>query len=154
MENQSAFESFELQLNSTAIEALKESAKWCKFLAIIGFVGVGLMVIAGLSIGTIMGALSAYGGAGMGTLPTTFLTVIYIAFAALYFFPVLYLYRYATGMKNAIATNNGSLLTESLINLKSHHKFLGVMMAVILSIYVLFFVFAIIGGLAGLLGGM
>ena len=47
-ENQLQAETFENRLTISAIGFLKESAKWCKFMAIVGFVGVGLMVLAAL----------------------------------------------------------------------------------------------------------
>ena len=49
-ENQIQAETFENKLTISAIDFLKESAKWCKFMAIVGFVGVGLMVLAALFI--------------------------------------------------------------------------------------------------------
>ena len=39
-ENQTQNENFENQLTSAAVGFLQESAKWSKFMAIIGFIGI------------------------------------------------------------------------------------------------------------------
>ena len=153
MEEKSQFETFELQLNQTAVQYLKESAKWSLFLAIMGFIGIGFMIIAAISMGTLMssglgsspgmGAMAGMGGIFSG---------VYIVMALLYFFPIYYLYKYATDMKNALNSRNNDMLTGALGYLKSHHKFLGVSMIVIISLYILIFVGAIIFGMSGMMG--
>ena len=40
MENEKQTENFENQLTSAAVGFLQESAKWSKFMAIIGFIGI------------------------------------------------------------------------------------------------------------------
>ncbi len=153
MEEKSQFETFELQLNQTAVQYLKESAKWSLFLAIMGFIGIGFMIIAAISMGTLMssglgsspgmGAMAGMGGIFSG---------VYIVMALLYFFPIYYLYKYATDMKNALNSRNNDMLTGALGYLKSHHKFLGVSMIVIISLYILIFIGAIIFGMSGMMG--
>lgn len=139
-----------LSLNDLAIDALRESAKWCMFLAIIGFIFIGLMVIAGAFMALAMSAMSTampndpYGGA-MGMNPFMaikgYLGAFYILIALLYFFPIYYLFNYAKGTKQAIDSGNSDVLSNALVNLKSHHKFLGIMTIIMISLYIL----AIIG---------
>jgi hypothetical protein len=106
MENQTSFESFELQLNNEAISALKESAKWSFFLSILGFIGIGFMILAGLFMSTMMSAIPtvAMGSSPFGAMKGI-IGGIYIVMALLYFFPVYYLYKYASGMKTALQSN-------------------------------------------------
>jgi hypothetical protein len=138
MENQN---NNEMHLNASALEFLKESAKWSKFLAIMGFIGIGFMVLAAIFMGTIMSLLPMGGGMGVTeAMPFTFISILYIIIAGLYFFPVYYLYKYANDTKIAIQNNDSELLSTGLGFLKSHHKFLGIMMIVILSLYVLMFI--------------
>lgn len=137
MEENSQFETFELQLNQTAVQYLNESAKWSLFLAIMGFIGIAFMIIAAISMGTLMssriGTSPAMGAmAGMGGI----LSGVYLVMALLYFFPIYYLYKYATDMKNALNSRNNDMLTGALGYLKSNHKFLGVSMIVIISLYI------------------
>lgn len=140
MENQNI-----LSLNDLAINSLRESAKWTMFLSIVGFIFIGLMLIGGLftivSLSAVpdeptFGSYSPFGAL------KSFIGIFYIIMAAVYFFPILYLYKYSKGTKEALNFNNSEVLAEALANLKSHHKFLGIMTIVILSLYVL----AIIGG--------
>ncbi len=136
-----------LSLNELAIAALRESAKWCLFLAIVGFIGIGLMILAGAFMSLTMAAIGdnpAFGGVDpFGGLKAYF-GLIYIVFAALYFFPVYYLYKYATGTKRALESSNSDVLSDALVNLKSHHKFLGITTIVIISLYILIIIGVII----------
>lgn len=66
-----------------------------------------------------------------------FIGLIYILFALLYFFPIYYLFNYAKGTKRALESGNSEVLSKALVNLKSHHKFLGIMTIVIISLYVI-----------------
>ena len=145
MELKSDFEKFELGLSEEIKGYLSETAKWAYFLSIVGFVGLGLMVLFGLFFGTIMGAamenLYDVGySAGLG--------MVYVVLALIYFFPILYLYKFSKKMKTALSSNNNEALAASFLNLKSHYKFVGIFTIIILSLYLLIFIFGIIGGFA------
>lgn len=132
-------------LSSNSINFLKETAKWAKFLAIVGFVFVGLMFIAGISM-FIFGSdlnsnFSATRGFNQPTFPATFMAIIYLGMAALLFFPVMYLYNFARKMKNALQTNDNNVIESSFENLKRYYKFIGIFTIVMLSIYALMFLF-------------
>lgn len=137
-----------LELNDLAVAALREGAKWCLFLSIIGFIFIALMVIMGAFMAVMMSAMPAmpsdpYGGA-MGPMGASsfdaikgYLGAFYIVIALLYFFPVYYLFKYANGTKQALASGNNDVLANALVNLKSHHKFLGIMTIVMISLYII-----------------
>lgn len=146
MENEKQTENFENQLTSAAVGFLQESAKWSKFMAIVGFVGIGLMVLVSLFMAI---GFSSMGTANMPELPFSMsvFSIIYVLFAAIYFFPVYYLYQYATKTSAALHSKNKQLLTDGLENLKSHHKFLGIFTLILVSLYGFIFVFAILGGI-------
>ena len=131
-----------LSLNDLAVAALRESAKWCMFLAIVGFIGIGFMVLFGAFMSVAMSGIpeDSYGSA-MGANPIlalkAYFGIFYILIAALYFFPIYYLFKYATGTKQAIESGNSDVLSNALVNLKSHHKFLGITTIVVISLYIL-----------------
>ena len=50
---------------------------------------------------------------------------------------MVYLYRYATTTTEALRINNTESLAFALQNLKSHHKYLGVSMIVLIALYIL-----------------
>lgn len=137
----------ELQLTDAAKGFLKETAKWAYLLAIIGFVGIGLIIIVALFAGTILsGFFSAMPG-GMGSSMGIMITVVYLLLAALYFFPVFYLYKFASKAKIAFREEDTQGLTDSLEYLKSHYKFLGVMMLIMLGMYALILVIGVLAAL-------
>ena len=148
-----------LSLNELAINALRESGKWCMFLSILGFIFIGLFVILGIFMTFLMSAMPSdpYGGA-MGANPImamkSYFGIFYIVMALVYFFPVYYLFNYAKGMKAALASGNEDVLANALVNLKSHHKFLGIMMIITISLYILIIIGVVIFAAKMATGGM
>ncbi|MFK7758268.1 MAG: hypothetical protein AB8B53_15160 [Flavobacteriales bacterium] len=132
----------ENQLNYQSKEFLKETAKWTKFLSIIGFIGIGFMVIAAFTIGSIF----ASAGADL-PFPSVVLTLLYLVLAAIYVFPILYLYKFSVGMTKALNDENDMSYAAAFENLKSHYKFVGIFTIIILGFYVLSIMFSIVGAL-------
>lgn len=152
-----------LSLNDLAVEALRESAKWCMFLAIVGFIGIGFMVLFGAFMSVAMSAIPAMGdaspyGSTMGANPIlamkAYFGILYILIAVLYFFPIYYLYKYATGTKRALESSNSDVLSDALVNLKSHHKFLGITTIVVISLYIVVIIGVVIFAAKMAAGGM
>ena len=133
----------QLTLNSQSKSFLKETAKWSSFLAILGFIGIGLMVLLGLFAGAIFSAIPE-----AQEMPFDFgtsMTVVYLLLALIYFFPVMYLYKFAKRMKLALATKNDENLAAAFESLKSHYKFIGVFTIIMMSLYVLLIVVSLFG---------
>lgn len=134
-----------LQLTSQSF--LKETAKWAYFLSIVGFVGIGMLILLSVFMGTIFSKLGVF-NSGMSPAPMMgvgFITFLYLIIAVLYFFPVYYFFQFSSKAKAAFSRNDNEALTTSFEYLKSHHKFLGILSIVILSIYGVVFLFSIIG---------
>jgi hypothetical protein len=123
-----------LQINQNAKAALLEASKWGKFLAILGFVFIGIIVIAGMAMGSIMGKM---GGAAAAPFASGAFTLIYLVIGIIYIFPVLYLYRFSTSTKSAIEADDSDVLATAFENLKSLYKFMGVFSIITLVIYAL-----------------
>jgi len=149
MEETSVFEKFELQLDQTAKDFLKEIAKWAYFLSIVGFVGIGLMLVIAVFAGTIFASMGSAMGGAFGSSFGAAMGFVYVFIAAIYFFPVFYLFKFSVNAKKAFRENDSEALSSSLGYLKSHYKFIGIFMAAILALYALIFVFGIIGALFG-----
>ncbi|MHA4846999.1 hypothetical protein ACX0G7_22725 [Flavitalea antarctica] len=131
---------FELHVDHNGSVFLREVAKWSKFLSIVGFVGMGLamlfLIFAGSFSSTILNN-PAYGGSNSMYAGSFFQIVFLGAFMLIYFFPCLYLFRFATKMQVALRNNDQDTLNASFENLKSCFKFIGIFTIVILSIYAL-----------------
>ncbi len=141
-----------LYLSESAKAYLKETAGWAKFLAIVGFVMLGLMVIAGFSMGALFSTMSELSNQPEVSMPSNVGSVlggVYVIIALIYFFPLYFLFKFSTKVKQAIDTNNEQVLTESFNFLKRHYKYVGIMMIIVLGIYVLMFLLMIAGMGAG-----
>lgn len=150
METNSPFEQFEeLRIDSAAKSFLAEAAKWTTFLAILGYIGIGFMVLAALFMMTIGASLSSYNsmmplGGGL------FFSLFYLIIAAFYFIPVNYLYKFGSNMKSALRSNNQAELTKAFEYLKSHYKFIGILTIVVIGLYILAIFGAMIVGISGI----
>jgi len=134
----------QMGLSTQAIAHLKESAKWGTFLAIVGFVFIGLFMVLAIFMGVFMDNMqSDLPGYQPNVGPI--ISISYMAMGALYIYPTLKLFQFSKKAKQAIAGNDSVQMTESLGNLKSMFKFMGVLMAVVISFYALALVFGLIG---------
>jgi Family of unknown function (DUF5362) len=140
-QNQQAESSlFNLSIDPSILNYLSETARWGKFLSILGFIVCGIMFLAGMAIPSMMSRVNSMGmvqgnmfaGAGIGLL-----LFLYVIIAIIYFFPCLFLLRFSNAVKAAIASEDQFKLTESFKNLKKLFKYIGIVTIVILSFYAL-----------------
>lgn len=111
---------------------LLETAKWSKFLAIVGYVGMGLLVILGL---VFMIGLSVFSSISQLGFPMGLFGFIYIIIAVIYYFPINYMYKFSVQLTQGIKSNNQQSVNSGFGNLKSLFKFMGIFTIVILSLY-------------------
>ncbi len=142
---------FELQLDQQSVNYLNESARWARFLSIVGFISCGIMVIVGVFFASALSGMmsgmsneSAFGMMGGG-----FLSFLYIFFALVIFFPSFYLFNFSAKMRKAFHNNDQQVLTDSLKSLKSFFKFYGIFTVIVLSLYALAIIAGIIGAVVG-----
>lgn len=134
----------ELTITSSIHGYLKESAKWAKFLAIMGFVFAGLMFIISFLLPEMLMQTAGYSQfSSFGSLRIV-VTIIYLTMSVLMVVPCLYLFRFATKAKMALTSFDQEELDLSLMNLKSMFKFWGITMIVILGLYALIFLISFI----------
>ncbi len=134
----------EIVISDVARRAIVSGAKWGKFLAIIGFVFTGIMVIAALGV-IVMGAMmGGFGGPQLGVFG-----VMYIVLAGVYFFPCLFLLKYANNVTNGLEKGAVKDIDSGFKNLELMFKFVGIMTIVIIGIYIIMFLFLGIIGAAG-----
>lgn len=134
-----------LAINPESAEFLSSAAKWGKFLAIVGFVMIGITVIFAFFAGSFFSPMMHEVDGAMGLAGGAFFAVFYLLFALLYFFPVLYLYRFSAKMQDALRVQSENLVAESFKNLKSLLKFVGILTMVFFGIYALGLISMVIG---------
>lgn len=121
---------FSLSIDPVSKEHLSETAKWARFLAIAGFLFLVLMIVAGLYASiTISRYEDMYSGSsarGMASLLSTTTAVTYIIVALVWFFPLLFLLRFANAMKAGILTNNQERVNTAFQNLKICFRYVGI----------------------------
>ena len=148
MEQDQSTSLFGLGIDNISKSHLSEAAKWARFLAICGFVFLGLMVVYGIFMSFVfanmMGTMSQYDstystnslknimGAGM--------IIFYIVCAVIAFFPYYFLLRFANKMKAALVSNDQDSLNGSFQNLKILYRYMGILMIISL----VFMIFAIL----------
>ncbi len=126
--------------NETIEAYILESAKWGKFLAIVGYVFLGLMVLIAFVIMFGMTELTKATGTKF---PSMLLGLFYLLFTGINFIPITYLYRFSTEAKQAVEKNDEEQYTSAFGNLKSLLKFTGIFTIVVLSLYALMIVIAV-----------
>lgn len=124
-------------------EFLKETAKWTKFLAILGFVGIGLMVLGSLVMLFAPSSLMSNGDFPFGG--KIFMMLLYLAFAVLYYFPISYLYQFSENTKKAIENNDNNAIRDAFEFLKSHYKFMGILTIILLAFYAIIIFIGLVG---------
>jgi hypothetical protein len=148
MENSLSSENKDLVLTPQSCLFLKETAKWAKFLSIMGFIGVGLMVIMGFSMSAIMSFVMPQSTGMSSEIPTFVFSVVYpivyLILGGIYIVPIYFLYKFSINMVKALTSSDTLLLTDAFGFLKSHYKYLGIMTIVITSVYALCIVGAVI----------
>lgn len=124
---------------------LLETAKWGKFLAITGYVGIGLILLMAIGV-MAMGSVSEL-VPGMGMNMGAF-GLVYVVIAAFYFFPVYYLHQFSLKIREGLTSQDAESVTLAFQNLKSLFKFMGIFTIVILSIYALLLIGGVLAAMA------
>lgn len=138
--NQEDFQNEEINLvvNEDMRSYLYETAKWARFLSIVGFLMTGLLVMIAFSASAFETALTQTpGGEQMAQLGSTMLMIMMLIFALIYFYPSLMLFKYATSAKTAVLYGDQESLVTAMAKMKSFFKFWGILTLVMISFYML-----------------
>jgi hypothetical protein len=141
---QENFTNTELSVTTSSKDFLLLASKWANFLAILSFIGIGLMVLGGLIV-TIVG--TTFSSFQTSAAPMGLFGLIYLLLALLYFFPTLYLFNFSQNIKKALVDSSQQNLDLGFENLKSLFKFIGIFSIVTISLYILLFVFAAVSAI-------
>lgn len=122
---------FGLSIDPTSKSHLSEAARWAKFLAICGFIMLGLMIIYGLLMALVFAQFSKFEDTYQSNEIKSTLGIVmfifYTACAVLAFFPYLFLLRFANKMKRALESEDQAELNNSFMNLKILYRYLGIL---------------------------
>lgn len=121
-----------MKINEEIKSYLVEIAKWTRLLAIVGYIGIGLLIVIAFFTSAFFSMIPV---SDMEQLPMSLLSTIYFLMAGLYFFPVNYLFQFSKNLSQSLNGDETASLTDAFRNLKSHYKFIGVFAIVIISMY-------------------
>jgi hypothetical protein len=133
-----------IELTAQSVIYLNDTRKWTMFFSILGFIFLALLLIGAIFMTSMFGAIAG------GNLPFPgngiMMGAFYLVLGVLYFFPILYLYKFSKYSKNAIYNEDSEQLSVAFRYLKLHYKFIGILSIGILLLYVLIFLIALIFG--------
>lgn len=114
-----------------AIEMLKQTRPWVRFLSVLGFMGTFALAVSGF--------LRGVGGmAGpVGGMPGLAILGIYVTLSLLYFFPSLFLWRYADCISRLQVTEAAADLESALEAQRSFWRFVGIALGLWLGLLLL-----------------
>ena len=126
-------DSGKIELEPKTLNYLNTTRKWSMFLAILGFITLGLLLILGLATGTF---LSVFNSGDTGKeVPAELIIILILISGVIYFFPVFFLFQFSKHMANAVHTLDKRKMNKAFKNLKSFFVYLGIVVIIILILY-------------------
>jgi len=134
---------FGIQIDLDSRDYLLESCKWAKFLAIVGMVITGLLMVlmffSFFSLSLVKDTFSSF---------YTLYSLVYLGVIALYSYPVIALYRFSKKVRIGIDQADQVEFNEGLRFLKATFRYIGIMTIIIIAIYSIILLIALIGGIS------
>lgn len=138
MENHIEFKNIEIDQED--IKQLNKTRKWTMFIAIIGFIFLGLVIIIGGIAGTFLSVFNS-GDKGLSLSLVLAIIMVVVIFCVCYF-PGLFLLRFSKQIRKAIKNHDKKELSIALRNLKYFFVYLGVLIILFLSLYLISVIFS------------
>lgn len=138
-------------LSDSDLSLLFEAGWWAKFLGIIGFIFTGFLALMSLLLILMGSAMSNMAGTNgiFALMGFTTIGIIYLGFTAVWFFLILYMYRFGAKARNAVRQGSMETMSESFKNLRNYFRLSGWITIIGLVLYiVLIFVFISLGASA------
>lgn len=130
----------DIQVSPDTIETMKSTRTWTGFMAIMGFICSGLMILMGLGMmvgGSMMGGMTE--GAPVGAMG-----IMYILMSLIYVVPSIFLMKYSSSIGTMLSSQRLDHLETALAHQKSFWKFVGIFTMVMTVISVVGIVAALI----------
>lgn len=121
-----------IELTTDSLYSLDTIWRWASFFSILGFIGIAFLILVGLLMGVIF---SSFDNGVLGSSFKYIIMFIYIVLGAVYFYPVLLLFRFSTWTRKALKNKSSLDLSLALKNLKAHFQYVGIMTIIVFAIY-------------------
>jgi hypothetical protein len=131
MENQQ--EPPRIEIGQETLRHLKTLQKWTMFLAVFGFITLGIIIILGLITGTFLTAFNQ-SGKTQG-IPDSIVIAAFVGLALINFFPVSFLFRFSKHTAMALSTLDKKEMHIAIKYLKRYFIYMGVLLIVVITGY-------------------
>lgn len=153
-EAESVKESGEEQAQLVVTEEIRsyiyETAKWTKFLSVVGLVLAVFLALMAFSANAIIEGLAiAAPGNPLIQMGTAFLTGYFLCLSLMIFYPSFMLFKYANAATTAVLYADQENFTIAMKKMKSVFKFWGIITIIILALYLLSFLLMIVAKTGG-----
>ena len=126
----------ELEITDTLKIYLGGTAKWAKFLSVIGLIFCAVMLtVAFYAAFYISPITTARYGFSLGRA----ISAVYIFLAVVWLFPCLFLYKFSVKLLDAIKRNVQENIESAFLNLRATFRFMGIVIIIILSLWLMSF---------------
>jgi hypothetical protein len=122
-----------IEIGDETLKHLDNLRKWTMFLAVLGFIFFGLIIILGLITGTFLTAFNE--SSKTQGIPDAFVIAAFIALALINFFPVFFLFRFSKHSSLAVAHYDRKEMHLAIKNLKRFFIYIGVFLIVVITVY-------------------
>ena len=129
-----------MELGPGELKNLNSTRKWTMFLSVLGFIFLGLLIVVGVATSTFLTAFKSK-EVNLGV-PESLMIVLFIIIAAIYFLPVLFLFHFSRNTRDAIHNHDKLKLEKAFRNLRTYFTYIGVLVIIVLTIYLLALVVA------------
>jgi len=124
-----------IEIEQETLNDLNTTRKWTMFLAILGFILIGIIVIGGLVTGLFLSVFKTQ-NSNIG-ITESLLFVVFIVIAVIGFFPYFFLFRFSKHTSSAVKNLDKQELHIAFKNLKTYYVYIGILMIILISIYVI-----------------
>ena len=110
-------------VSNSIVDIMARTRPWTLFVAVLGLIGVGFMVLAAIMIFVTMSKLGSVGIAGL-------MSFIYLAMAAIYSLPCIRLVQYSSAITQLRISPNSQTLEIALDRQRSFWMTVGIMILI------------------------
>ena len=127
-------EPLKIEIGQETLNNLDTARKWTMFLAVAGFIFIGILIILGLLTGTFLSAF--YSSDTTAGIPDSVLVMLIFALAVISFFPALFLFRFSKHISSAIKTQSVKELQTAFKYLKRYFVYTGILLIIAIFCYI------------------
>jgi len=123
-----------MEISPETLNNLNAIRKWTTFLSVFGFIFLGLLIAFGLVTSTFLTVFKLK-ETNPG-LPETIMIIGFFVAAVIYFFSILFLFRFSINIRDAVHEQDMKKLDKAFKNLRTFFTYIGIILIITLSIYI------------------